>query len=95
MSQVPDPVILVNYLKQNIPTGNYQEVNDSGFGGLGTCRELQQLGGNCTVILKMVKCFVEILLIIKARENWIEIQTGLVNYYAKKGKLTRTNDLGL
>lgn len=50
MSQSPDPEVLANYLKRNLPGGNYQAVYEAGFSGFSSCRSLQDLGINCMVI---------------------------------------------
>lgn len=50
MSQNPDPDLLSSYLKRNFPGGNYNAVYESGFSGFESCRKLNQLGINCSVI---------------------------------------------
>lgn len=50
MSQNPDPVILVNYMKRNFPGGIYNAVYEAGFSGFDACRRLNKLGINCIVI---------------------------------------------
>jgi transposase len=50
MSQNPDPDILASYLRRNFPGADYNAVYEAGFNGFYPCRQLRQLGVNCSVI---------------------------------------------
>lgn len=50
MSQNPDPLLLSNYLKKNYPGANYHAVYEAGFSGFAACRQLNEVGINCSVI---------------------------------------------
>lgn len=50
MSQNPDPYLLASYLKKNFSGANLHAVYEAGFSGFESCRKLQELGINCSVI---------------------------------------------
>lgn len=49
-AQPPDPVVLVQYLRRNIPGARYHSVYEAGYFGFWIHEALQQLGVDCMVI---------------------------------------------
>lgn len=53
LSQPSEARVLSEYLSRNFPGGTYRSVYEAGFCGFGICRELRELGVECSVIHPM------------------------------------------